>query len=203
MSDINYENRTVREFDMAVAVAATESITRAQKILAGIRGGWQKAVGSALSRAASSGKTIAKKAVSDEYTISQSDFMQNTRNMNHYKRTADGGVEVVFGFKGNVIPLLKFNTKVGKDGKVITQVKRSGSAQILERAFFARMGQHTGIYEREGLERFPVRELYGPATPQMMYSNDVVDERINDKILETFNNRIDHEITRILNGWGV
>lgn len=178
------------------------SVERATNLLAGISGGAYKAVGSALKRAADSGKTVAKRTVTKEYTISQSEFLARTRNINHFVRESSGGISVVFGFRGNVIPLMKFNTRVNGSGQIVTQVKRSGSAETLNRAFSAQMGGHKGIYERVGVKRFPVEELYGPATPQMMYSNEEVTDEIERKVADTYEKRIDHEILRILNGWG-
>ncbi len=159
-------------------------------------------MGSALTRAAAAGKTAAKQPVTKEYTISQSEFLARTRNINHFVRESSGGISVVFGFRGNVIPLMKFNTRVNGSGQIVTQVKRSGSAETLNRAFSAQMGGHRGIYERVGVSRFPVEELYGPATPQMMYSNEEVTDEIERKVADTYEKRIDHEILRILNGWG-
>ena len=109
---------------------------------------------------------------------------------------------MVFGCGGNVIPLMRFNNGVNGSGQIVTQVKRSGSAETLNRAFSAQMGGHKGIYERVGVKRFPVEELYGPATPQMMYSNEEVTDEIERKVADTYEKRIDHEILRILNGWG-
>lgn len=179
-----------------------DDLDRVTKLLAGINGGVYKAVGSALKRAADSGKTAAKKPVTQEYAISQSEFLQQTRNINHFVKESSGEVSVEFGFAGNVIPLLKFNTRVGSDGRVTTQVKRSSAAQTLDHAFSAKMGSHNGIYERIGADRFPVKELYGPATPQMMYSNEEVMDEVEAKVVDTYQSRIDHEILRLLNGWG-
>lgn len=181
---------------------AEDSLDRVTKLLAGISGGVYKAVGSALTRAAAAGKTAAKQPVTREYAISQSEFLSQTRNINHFVRDTGGGLSVVFGFRGNVIPLMKFNTRVNNSGQVVTQVKRSGAAATLDRAFTAQMGGHRGVYERVGVKRFPVEELYGPATPQMMYSNEEVMDEIEDKMAETYEKRIDHEILRVLNGWG-
>ena len=181
---------------------AEESLNKVARLLAGIDGGIYKAVGSALTRAAAAGKTAAKQPVTKEYAISQSEFLSQTRNINHFVRDTGGGLSVVFGFRGNVIPLIKFNTRVNNSGQVVTQVKRSGAAVTLDRAFAAQMGGHRGIYERVGVKRFPVEELYGPATPQMMYSNEEVIDEIENKMAETYEKRIDHEILRILNGWG-
>ena len=146
-----------------------ESLDRATRLLAGISDGVYKVVGSSLKRAADSGKTVAKRAVTKEYAISQSEFLARTRNINHFVRESSGEITVSFGYAGCVIPLTKFNTRISSNGQVVTQVKRSGAAEVLERSFQAQMGEHRGIYERIGVSRFPVEERYGPATPQMMY----------------------------------
>lgn len=179
-----------------------ESLPRVQKLLAGVSGGWQKAVGSAIKRAADAGKTVSKKAVTNEYAITQSTYLHETRNVNHFQKDAGGGISVVFGYAGYVLPLMKFDTTVDSNGRVSTRVKRSSAKEQLDHAFKAQMGKHTGIYERVGASRFPVEELYGPATPQMMYSNEDVMDTIEEKMVETYDVRIEHEITRLLNGWG-
>lgn len=202
MSDVSGGGPVSVVLSDATSSAAEASLVKAQKLLAGINGGWQKAVGSALSRAANSGKTVAKTAATKEYTLSASEFLKQTKNTNHFVRETDGAVTVQFGFRGNVIPLMRFQTRVTSSGLVSTQVKRSDSPELLSRAFQAKMGQHTGIYERIGADRFPVKELYGPATPQMMYANEAVLDSIEAKMLDTYDKRIDHEILRLLNGWG-
>ena len=202
MSDVTNTGGARKVYGGIIVDVAEEGLSHVQKVLAGIDGGWQKAVGSALTRAAASGKTAAKGAVAEEYVIAQSDFLRETRNINHFTRTGDGGVEVSFGFAGNVIPLTRFETRVDSSGAVSTRVKRNSARQQLDHAFRAQMGAHTGIYERIGLDRFPVRELYGPATPQMMYSNEDVMDKVEEKMVETYEKRIDHEIMRVLNGYG-
>jgi len=179
---------------------AEDALARAAKLLAGIPGGAKKAVGSALSRAAATGKTYAKTPVSEEYAISSGQFLRYTKTINHY-RESGGTLSVELGFRGNVIPLMQFNTRVSRDGRVTTEVKR-GRSSTLTSAFYARMGSHAGIYERLASSRFPVQELYGPATPQMMYSNEAVLDRMEEHMAETFDKRIDHEMLRVMNGWG-
>lgn len=202
MSDITSAASSHAIYGGVIVDVVEDSLDKATRLLAGINGGVYKAVGSALSRAAATGKTAAKQPVTKEYTISQSEFLARTRSINHFVRESSGGISVVFGFRGNVIPLMKFNTRVNGSGQIVTQVKRSGSAETLNRAFSAQMGGHKGIYERVGVKRFPVKELYGPATPQMMYSNEEVTDEIERKVADTYEKRIDHEILRILNGWG-
>lgn len=95
------------------------SLDRATQFLAGISGGVYKAVGSSLKRAADSGKTVAKRAVTKEYTISQSEFLLRTKNMNHFVRNSNGEISVIFGYSGCVIPLTRFNTRVNSSGQVV------------------------------------------------------------------------------------
>lgn len=202
MSDIMRAGSSHAVYAGLTVDIAEDSLDKATKLLAGISGGVYKAVGSALTRAAAAGRTAAKQPVTREYTISQSEFLAQTRNINHFVRESDGGISVAFGFRGNVIPLTKFKTSINSSGQVVTQVKRSGAAETLNRAFSAQMGGHRGIYERTRPSRFPVEELYGPATPQMMYSNEDVLDEIEQKMADTYEKRIDHEILRVLNGWG-
>lgn len=176
----------------------SEGIDRVKAILTNVPGGVKMAVGSALKRSASSAKTVAAKAVTQEYVLSQSMFRSNTRIV-----SKEHGGEINILFKGNVIPLLQFDTTVSNDGRVSTRVKRAESKKAIENAFVAQVGKHTGLFERETEGRFPIKELFGPSTAQMMYSNDAVKAEMSEKMAETFDKRIEHEITRILNGWGI
>jgi hypothetical protein len=176
-------------------------VSRAQKLLAGIPGGVYKAVGSAFARAAQAGKNQAGKMVADEYAINQSTFKENTTNINHFRKDGQS-LEVVFGFRGHVIPLIRFDTKVTKDGHVKTGVKRGGAKAVLDKAFVAQVGGHTGVYERLTSRRFPLKQLFGPSTAQMLNNEDVLD-RMDETIREMYDKRLEHEINRILMGVGV
>lgn len=187
--------------DLVVEVAE-DSLDRVSKILSGIPGGVHKAVGSALARAAQSGRTIAARAVSKEYVISQGQFQKHTRNINHFQKNNGSSIEIVFGFRGAVIPLIQFDTTVNSTGRVQTRVMRASAKETLDKAFVAKAGKHTGLFERETYARLPIRELFGPSTTQMMYSNEAVMDEIDEKMAETYEKRIEVEITRILNGYG-
>ena len=192
MSDVTTDTM-MHSVTAGIAVdIAEEGFDRVSAILSGIPGGANRAVGSALARAAAAGKTVAKRAVTQEYAISSSEFSNRTKNINNIQRGSNGEV-----------PLRVFDTKVDRSGRVVTRVKKSGARQALDHAFEAKMGSHYGIYERQGEKRFPVKELFGPATPQMMYSNENVMDSIEAKMASTYEERIEHEITRVLNGWGV
>ena len=105
MSDITSADSSHAIYGGVIVDVVEDSLDKATRLLAGINGGVYKAVGSALTRAATVGKTAAKQPVTKEYTISQSEFLVRTRDINHFVREDSGGLSVVFGFRGNVIPL--------------------------------------------------------------------------------------------------
>lgn len=77
-----------------------------------------------------------------------------------------------------------------------------------QNAFVARMKagdrSHTGIFERTdemtSNDRVKLKEIMGLSVPQMLGGEDV-EHRLADESVETFNNRLDHEVWRILNGF--
>lgn len=178
------------------------SIDRATKMLAGIKHGADKAIGSAIKRAATTGEAYAAKLIRSEYYINAGDFKNYTKSKRHII-TQDGSTTVDIDFKGYHIPLLKFNTKVGKDGRVVTRVKRSSSATVLDHVFSQAVGTHghTGVFERLTDKRLPIEEKLGPSTPQMMRYNDDISQEIGDKVIEAFDDRLEHEILAVMNGW--
>lgn len=104
-------------------------------------------------------------------------------------------------YAGNVLPLLTFNTKFSRNGLIQTQVKREGATAVLEHAFAARVFGPIGVFERVTEKRFPIEQKFGPSTAHMMSSEQVV-EKMDATVRETFERRLEHEITRVLNGWG-
>lgn len=58
---------------------------------------------------------------------------------------------------------------------------------------------HIGIYERKSDSSYPIKQLYGPSVPRMA-ENAVVLKTVEDRVNEVINNRMEHELDRILNG---
>lgn len=178
-----------------------DSLDRVNKILSGIKGGAHKATYDALRRAGESAKTQAGRFAAAEYTITKGEFMRNVTLKTQV--SGSGGVaSMSIGFAGYVLPLLSFDTSFSRDGRIRTKIKRNGGAASLQHAFAAKVFGPIGIFERIGANRFPVEQKYGPSTGHMMQNEDVV-QKMEDTIRETYDKRIEHEITRILNGWGV
>ena len=186
---------------VAVQSVGGQTLDHVNKILAGIPGGAYRAVYSAMRRAGDTAKTKAGQFAAAEYTIDKGTFMKNVTQ----KATVTGGLggvaEMKISFAGNVLPLLAFQTKFGRDGRLQTKVKRTGGGAALDHVFAARVYGPIAAVERLGSSRLPVEQKFGPSTAHMMQSEEVVDQ-MDQTIKQTFEARIDHEILRVLNGWG-
>lgn len=176
------------------------ALDHATRLLAGLPGGIEKALASAAKRAGTSAKTKAGQYAAAEYTITKSTFMGKT-DVKSKSSASGGGAGMTIVFRGAVIPLIEFNTRYSRGGSVQTQVKRSGSAAILQHVFVNTIFGKLGAFERLGSKRFPVEQKYGPSTAHMMQNEKVI-EQMDKQIKETFEKRLDHEVMRILNGWG-
>lgn len=179
----------------------SNSLDRVNKILAGIPRGAIKANYAALKRAGETAKTKAGQFAAAEYTISKGTFMGNVKQKSHISGGAGGVVSMNISYAGSVLPLLEFNTKYSRGGRLQTQVKRNGGAATLQHAFAESVFGPIAVFERLGTSRFPVEQKFGPSTGHMMQNDQVIDQ-MEETIRETYEKRIEHEISRLLNGWG-
>ena len=184
-----------------VEEAGGASLDRVNKLLAGIPGGVWKAAYGALKRAGDTAKTRAGQYAAEEYTITKGSFMKNVTVTTNISGGGGSIVSMNIRFAGTVLPLLEFKTSYNRNGQVQTQVKRNGGAATLQHAFAERVFGPIAVFERVGAPRFPVEQKFGPSTAHMMQNEQVI-EKMDETIRETYKKRIDHEITRILNGWG-
>lgn len=184
-----------------VTVQDEGALARANKLLSGINGGSLSAAHAALKRAGQRARTEARRAVSQEYIVKTSGFHENTTYKTTEKLSGNRVTSVSLHFSGRVIPLIEFETRVTSNGGVATRVKRRSAAKQLDHAFARPVFGQAGVFERTTAKRFPVRQLYGPATPQML-GNEEVKELVGKVAADTFQQRMEHEILRVLNGWG-
>lgn len=204
------------------------SIERARKLLSGIPGGAEKAIKAALTRAASHLRTNAEKAVQERYDISKKN-LRSDKNVGVKYVYSGGTVSAYINFSGVKIPLYRYGGASPKEptpdkskGRVpapingVTkmvypgiaasghQLKTSGVTHF-EHAFTARMKSgHVGIFERTGGATAAggdeIKELMGSSFPQML-GNEEVAEKLSKEAYEKFEERLDHEILAVMNGW--
>jgi hypothetical protein len=182
----------------------TEQIERVNLILQEVPHGAEKALSSVIRRAESTVRTEAVKQMTGVYAISKQNIRaESTVNMRTKK--ADGGIVGTVSFAGYKLPLYRFSvspTMPVQRATVKAAVLKENAQTPFEHAFIAQMKSgHTGMFERDTKARTPITEFMGPAVAQMA-GNSVVVEKVEEAAQETINKRVEHEITRILNGYG-
>lgn len=189
---------------VTVTSVGTNSLDRVNKILGGsMKTDVFKAAHWALLRAGDTASAQAGRFASAKYTISKGTFDAKTKTKTKIEGgySAGGVTSLSVSFNGRVIPLLTFQSRYSRGGLMHVRVKRDSGGGTLQHVFTARLGGGLAAYERLGRERFPVEGKYGPSTAHMMQNEDVIKE-MDKTISETYDKRIEHEITRILSGWG-
>lgn len=178
-----------------VSVDGLTSLDYVNSILHAFPGKAMLATYRAAKRASESGKTEAKRYVTRTYKITAGSFMKNTTTRIKVFGGGAGATRLLIRYSGKLLNLLEFSPKVSKTDGVKYQTKR-GTQYHLKHAFdVPRYGG--SIYERVGKPRFPIRMKLGPSTPHMLNDNDVA-VPLGEKIMQVFNDRLAHEIERIL-----
>ena len=156
---------------------------------------------SAVKRAGTAAHTMSAKAIGTTYTIKSRDTKQDMKlvyqgaaaefRISGFKHDVkDFKVQPAFslqqkGIQSKGIPPPKVTIKKGHGGRI------AGS-------FWARMPSgHINVYTRQGNDPLPIEDKRGLAVAQM--AEQVIDrEDIKARVHEVLNERVDHEIQRIL-----
>ena len=176
-----------------------ETIDRVNTLLSNVPNGSERAMTSAANRAIAKAKTEAFKGVTQEYKIKKGVISEYTKDSIKNATTSDLCATLIFA--GQQIPLYKYSLTKPKypPGKVFAGQK---TAVALEHAFRNQItAKKEGIFERTGKSRLPIKQLMG-SSMRSMVSNSVVMEQVYKEAQETFDTRIEHEIERLLAGYG-
>jgi len=174
-------------------------IIKAHTALSHIKNGAPKAIMRALNRTIDGVKTDIVAQVASTYDIKPGKVRKVIKAI-HSKMNLQASIKA----EGSKIPLIQFRVTPNKPGQkpgtvLRASVKQSGGKPI-PGAFIMRMSSgQLGVALRAGKQRLPVKELYGPAIPQMI-DEPVIQKYIMDGTNDRFQKRIDHEIAFILGG---
>lgn len=180
-----------------------EQIDRVNLLLSELPGASEKATYNALNRGLTTAKSKSGTYIREVYNIKQSD-LTSSQNIKETKATTSNLVGTL-EFGGTLIPLQQFKVSPSspKQGTVSVSVLKSQSATRLNHAYVTDLGKHgVGVFERMTRKRDSSTQLYGPSSAHMMEHSDVMD-KVEEQAQEMVNKRIEQEITRILNGYGV
>lgn len=180
----------------------SEALERVETLLAGIPKGAERALSNAMNRGLSKVKTGATKRVKAVYTMQSSAI--NSATSTRISRASTGNLAGYISFSGYKIPLYKFSVTPKAPGikRNVKAAVKKGGGTTFEHAFIAQMKSgHIGVFERETSKRFPIEEKMGLAMAQMVGNQKVIAE-LEEEAQKTVNERLEHEIDRLLNGYG-
>lgn len=210
-----------------VEVIGADKFKEAEQQLADIPGGMERALKSAIKRSVSYLRTQSTKEIRERYDITRKNIRaeQNVKVRYRYFN----GIEAQITFRGNKIPLYRYGGSSPKKPTVNAEktvmaivngklrpvhpgIAASGhqlvstSPTTFDNAFVAQMKSgHVGIFERTGGKTATgdaeIKELMGSSVPQMLGSEEVR-ESLGQKTYDKFEERLSHEVNRILAGLG-
>lgn len=181
--------------DVSVNDAGLNSLDYVNSILFSFPGKAMIAVNRAAKRAGAAGKTEAKRYATRVYNIKAGQFSKNTATTVKVFGGGGGATRVIIRYAGAMLDLLEFKPQISSSDGVRYQAKRGEQIHLKHAFDIQSYGGH--VYERVGRPRFPVRKKLGPSTPHMLKDGEVADP-LGKRIMEVFNERLNHEIGRIL-----
>lgn len=179
---------------------SAEQVDRIHLLLNGISDAPRNVIYNVLNRAVGTVRSVASKEIRQTYKIKHGDLTSN-QNIK-VVRAGRSKLEAAISFNGNLIPLIKFDVspKQPQRKTVSASVLKNGGKKQLIHAYVANLKYGVGAFERETSERDSSRQLYGPAAA-VMVENDTVLKNIQEAAMNTIDKRVEHEISRILNGY--
>lgn len=174
-----------------------QEIDRIEKMLTTIPQGMEKATSSAINRTLQMTRTSATRKAREKYDIKAKDVRDTIK----LKRAGKSNSQGAMISRGTPIPLMKFKVNPSKPNParkkpVFASVKKSGGS--IKSAFVTSFDSgHAGVFERVGISRFPIKEFYGPSSPQMIGEQSIIEE-LEDEAQEIMLRRLSHEAVRLL-----
>lgn len=177
---------------------SSETMERVQALLANIPKGAERAYSNAINRGLSRVKSAAWRNVKQVYTVQSSAL--NAATNTSVQKASTGNLAGFVRFAGYKIPLYKFKVSPKQPGskKLVHAAVKKGGGAVFESAFIAAM---KGVFEREGKKRLPVSEFMGLSAAQMV-GEETVSTQVQEEAQKLVNERLEHEIDRLLNGYG-
>lgn len=154
------------------------------------------AAANALNRSLTNVSSNLKKEVRAKYHVKAGDIQKTLK----IKRASAAKLSAEVRSTGSPISLEKFKVSPKtvnprRKTQLKIAIKKNGTKQILG-AFIADVNGNK-VFKRVGKNRLPIDKLFGPSVPQMADEEGVVDV-VNTKAAETYEQRLEHEINRIL-----
>ena len=170
-----------------------EGFKEAERLLRGIKGGFETAVSLAINRGLVAGRKVAVMKIKERYAIKSGDLKERGMKIKEAtKANPDGTLEA----KGPMLPVSLFSAKSTGKGKnrVVKATILKGQRKIIRGAFQTRPGR---IMERRQPDRYPIFPVWTIGVPYMV-RHQKISELTQETIAKATAKRLDHEVARIL-----
>jgi hypothetical protein len=201
-----------------------QALERIHTILSTVPNGVEKGFKSIITSARTEVRKEVLEQITKIYHIPKSQLRnRNNTTVKVSTENTDSGIIGTIKYSGYRIPLYRFNvspkqpSKESGKGKqrinlgdgwihvkpsapVYAATLRGESRKHIKNTFIARMSNgHTGIFERKGKDRFPIREVMSHSTPRMA-ERAVKSDEVEKVVKREMNDKIEDIITKILYG---
>lgn len=196
---------TPRLREVEINIAGVEELERK---LGNLKSKAPQVLSRAINRAAEKARTETKREAAARYFVSQGNVLKTIT----LSKASTAKLSAEMKSKGSQIALSKFKVSPKRGVKRTSKggyspsvykvaVKKEGGMKTLHvdpKSFIATMKSgHVGVMRRDGSERMPITQLYGPAVPSMIKNEEVIG-RIKEAAADMLERRIDAEVNNIL-----
>jgi len=176
-------------------------------------------INQAAKRAAAAGATETKRRIKRSYTL-RPEKVNKAVSTYATGSPLDMAIGVKISDSSHPLSRFKFTPKKPpkKRGIVVSSEVKRGQKDVYTKGAFVQTmpkNNHTGIFQREdekrksmdshgrtiedSKEKVHINPLFGPPVTKMVESNDNINKAIWDKMFETMEVRVNHELGRLLN----
>lgn len=186
---------------MSIRIVVDDAeLQRVQQKLGELQHKAPNVIASALNRSISNIKANVPKEVRKDYNVKATDVKETLKVFKASASKLQGEVKS----SGRILGLDKFKVSPKtvnpkRKSQLKIAVKKNGSKQVLG-AFIASING-TKVFKRDGTARLPISRLMGPSIPQMIGNQETV-KKINKEAYVMYENRVNHEINRLLSRMG-
>lgn len=175
---------------------SSNSFAKTQRILKHASSLVQRASFAAMGRALSHAKTALGREIRSEYTV-KARTARSAINTRRVKSPGSTQAEILV--RGGNLLASEFSLRpktdtTGGRRKAVRLGIRKGGVQRVDRGFVSR----GVLLRRKGFSSYPIEPVFGPAVPGMAANEHVVDA-VQSDFKETYERRLEHEISRLIN----
>lgn len=177
------------------------TVQQVEKKLGDMKSKTPKVIKDALNRTAKQARTDLRRKAQETYTVKAGKFNKDMTIQN----ATTGNLTAIIKSTGTPMPITSYRTSMTKRAGGKAQILTAGSLKPLQKgnikAFKATMKSgHSGMFQRKGKERLPIKELYSNSVPVMIGNEKRVYGVVEPKIKQNLEKNIEGQIRRVLGG---